>query len=83
MDFVRLYDDEDLRALPAGLWGIPEPTTEWKGEKRQGGVYLCHRCLVLSITKSFLLPVSDVSCEDLDLIILPGQRYALIFHEAW
>ncbi|KAF8137607.1 5-formyltetrahydrofolate cyclo-ligase [Boletus edulis] len=35
MDFVRLYDKEDLRTLPAGLWGIPEPTAEWKSEKRQ------------------------------------------------
>lgn len=38
MDFVRLYDDEDLRTLPAGLWGIPEPTTEWRSEKRQSGM---------------------------------------------
>ncbi|KAH7923451.1 5-formyltetrahydrofolate cyclo-ligase [Leucogyrophana mollusca] len=35
MDFVRLYDEEDLRAMPAGLWGIPEPTQEWRGQRRQ------------------------------------------------
>ncbi|KAN0084100.1 hypothetical protein V8E55_007604 [Tylopilus felleus] len=35
MDFVRLYDEEDLRTLPAGLWGIPEPTVEYRSEKRQ------------------------------------------------
>lgn len=39
MDFVRLYDDEDLRTLPAGLWGIPEPTVEWANGKRQSGVW--------------------------------------------
>lgn len=38
MDFVRLYDDEDLRTLPAGLWGIPEPTAEWGSRKRQSGM---------------------------------------------
>ncbi|KIJ62171.1 hypothetical protein HYDPIDRAFT_182931 [Hydnomerulius pinastri MD-312] len=35
MDFVRLYDKEDYRTLPIGLWGIPEPTTEWGGQERQ------------------------------------------------
>jgi len=55
MDFVRLYDNEDLRALPAGLWGIPEPTAEWGNEKRQS--------------------ISDASCEDLDLIIMPGVAF--------
>ncbi|KAG9309949.1 hypothetical protein JVU11DRAFT_9981 [Chiua virens] len=39
MDFVRLYDDGDLRTLPTGLWGIPEPTTEWGDGKRQSGMY--------------------------------------------
>ena len=38
MDFVRLYDEEDLQTLPAGLWGIPEPTAEWRSEKRQSGM---------------------------------------------
>ncbi|KAF8556836.1 5-formyltetrahydrofolate cyclo-ligase [Imleria badia] len=55
MDLVRLYDDEDLQMLPAGLWGIPEPTAEWQGKKRQS--------------------VLDASCEDLDLIIMPGVAF--------
>lgn len=38
MNFVRLYDDEDRQTLPAGLWGIPEPTAEWGNGKRQSGV---------------------------------------------
>ncbi|KAG2154180.1 uncharacterized protein EDB93DRAFT_186713 [Suillus bovinus] len=35
MDFVRVYTEEDYRSLPSGLWGIPEPTPEWSGKKRQ------------------------------------------------
>ncbi|KAG0706954.1 hypothetical protein DFH29DRAFT_899329 [Suillus ampliporus] len=36
MDFVRVYTEEDYRSFPSGLWGIPEPTAEWSGKKRQG-----------------------------------------------
>jgi hypothetical protein len=25
MDLLRIYDDEDLRSLPSGVWGIKEP----------------------------------------------------------
>lgn len=35
MDFVRLHDEQDYRNLPIGLWGIPQPTTQWNNEKRQ------------------------------------------------
>ncbi|KAL4067043.1 5-formyltetrahydrofolate cyclo-ligase [Scleroderma yunnanense] len=35
MDFVRLYDEEDFKGLPVGLWGIPQPTAQWKNENRQ------------------------------------------------
>ncbi|KAK2461221.1 hypothetical protein APHAL10511_006748 [Amanita phalloides] len=34
MDFVRLYDEDDLSSLPSGMWDIKEPGVEWKGEKR-------------------------------------------------
>lgn len=43
MDFVRLYDEEDLRAFPVGLWGIPEPPAEWRSGSRQSGVCLYQR----------------------------------------
>ncbi|KIK25989.1 hypothetical protein PISMIDRAFT_95793 [Pisolithus microcarpus 441] len=33
MDFVRLHDEQDYRNLPIGLWGIPQPTTQWNNEK--------------------------------------------------
>ncbi|KAF9233191.1 hypothetical protein BU15DRAFT_54244 [Melanogaster broomeanus] len=55
MDFVRLYSEEDFRTLPTGLWGIPEPTGEWRDHKRQS--------------------VLDSSCDDLDLILLPGVAF--------
>ncbi|KAF9269693.1 5-formyltetrahydrofolate cyclo-ligase [Marasmius fiardii PR-910] len=34
MDFVRVYNNEDLNSLPAGLWGIKEPTCEFLGQPR-------------------------------------------------
>jgi len=34
MDFLKVYDDSDLRSFSSGLWGIKEPGPEWKGEKR-------------------------------------------------
>lgn len=37
MDFVRLHDEEDFKGLPVGLWGIPQPTAQWKDENRQSG----------------------------------------------
>ncbi|KAH7907947.1 hypothetical protein BJ138DRAFT_1013721 [Hygrophoropsis aurantiaca] len=33
MNFVRLYDEEDRREMPAGLWGIPQPTEVWRGQR--------------------------------------------------
>lgn len=35
MDFMRLHDEEDFKGLPVGLWGIPQPTAQWKDENRQ------------------------------------------------
>ncbi|THU84250.1 nagb/rpia/CoA transferase-like protein [Dendrothele bispora CBS 962.96] len=34
MDFLQVYDQEDLQLLPAGMWGIREPGTEYNGVKR-------------------------------------------------
>ncbi|KAF8348596.1 hypothetical protein F5887DRAFT_950868 [Amanita rubescens] len=34
MDFVRLYDNDDLSSLPSGMWGIKEPGREWQGSAR-------------------------------------------------
>ncbi|KAF5371576.1 hypothetical protein D9758_003578 [Tetrapyrgos nigripes] len=30
MDFWQVYDEEDLESLPGGVWGIREPTAEYK-----------------------------------------------------
>ncbi|EIW78624.1 nagb/rpia/CoA transferase-like protein, partial [Coniophora puteana RWD-64-598 SS2] len=43
MNFVRLYDSDDLKALRLGLWDIPDPTTEWQGQRRE------HRCPNLDV----------------------------------
>ncbi|TFY77692.1 hypothetical protein EWM64_g6319 [Hericium alpestre] len=34
MDLLRIYDEEDLQSLPAGTWGIKEPTYQWKDAAR-------------------------------------------------
>ncbi|KAL5522682.1 hypothetical protein ACEPAG_8700 [Sanghuangporus baumii] len=34
MDFLRLYDLEDLESLPSGMWGIKEPDFYYKGRRR-------------------------------------------------
>ncbi|KAL0069262.1 hypothetical protein AAF712_003626 [Marasmius tenuissimus] len=34
MDFVRVYNAEDLSSSPAGLWGIKEPSPEYSGHPR-------------------------------------------------
>ncbi|KAI3605245.1 hypothetical protein WG66_013157 [Moniliophthora roreri] len=35
MQFVRIYNQNDLNTLPRGLWGIKEPTTYYNGESRE------------------------------------------------
>jgi len=37
MDLLKVYDEDDLLALPSGVWGIKEPSDEWKGQKRLRG----------------------------------------------
>ncbi|KAL5523102.1 hypothetical protein ACEPAF_1369 [Sanghuangporus sanghuang] len=34
MDFLRLYNLEDLESLPSGVWGIKEPDFDYKGKRR-------------------------------------------------
>jgi hypothetical protein len=46
MDFVRLYDDNDLSSLPSGMWGIKEPGKEWQGQGRSSGA--CSRIILLA-----------------------------------
>jgi len=33
MDFLRVYDAEDLRSLPDGIWGIKEPQFRFREEQ--------------------------------------------------
>lgn len=37
MDFVQVFNPDDLHALPAGLWGIREPEREYMGRVRPTG----------------------------------------------
>ncbi|EMD35330.1 hypothetical protein CERSUDRAFT_116130 [Gelatoporia subvermispora B] len=34
MDFLKVYEDADLRTFSSGLWGIREPELDYRGEKR-------------------------------------------------
>ena len=42
MDFVRLYDNDDLSSLPSGMWGIKEPGREWQGNPRSSGAVVLY-----------------------------------------
>lgn len=81
MDFVRLYDDNDLSSLPSGMWGIKEPGRDWQGQGRSSGT--CGRTMNRNftgiITDMHLNEVMDASCEPLDLILLPG-KHSLVCH---
>ena len=37
MDLFRIFGEDDLRALPRGLWGIREPEPEYMGRQRPTG----------------------------------------------
>ena len=38
MDVMKIYDNDDLTRLPAGVWGIREPDDRWNGRKRLSGL---------------------------------------------
>ncbi|KAA1473253.1 nagb/rpia/CoA transferase-like protein [Dentipellis sp. KUC8613] len=37
MDFLRIYNQDDLDNLPGGVWGIREPTYQWQDAARMNG----------------------------------------------
>jgi hypothetical protein len=37
MDFLQIRDEEDLRSLPGGQWGIPEPAYTLGDRPRRNG----------------------------------------------
>lgn len=38
MDFLQVYDLDDLRDLPSGKWGIKEPPYQYRGAPRQNAL---------------------------------------------
>lgn len=42
MDVFGIYDDEDLRSLPSGVWGIKEPAFQYGDAPRMKGAQLSH-----------------------------------------
>ena len=55
MDFFQIFDADDLRALPRGLWGIREPDEVHNGTQRPTGEQLRTSNSEYSLT-SFSLP---------------------------
>jgi 5-formyltetrahydrofolate cyclo-ligase len=37
MDMFRIEGEEDLRSLPSGVWGIKEPTSQYRETPRMKG----------------------------------------------
>jgi 5-formyltetrahydrofolate cyclo-ligase len=44
MDFLRIYGEDDVKALPAGTWGIREPSNEWQSQPRTNGPFSTALC---------------------------------------
>ena len=40
MDFLRVHNEEDLRSLPEGVWGIKEPQFHYQDAPRTKGTWL-------------------------------------------
>ncbi|KAJ7269643.1 hypothetical protein C8J57DRAFT_1066677 [Mycena rebaudengoi] len=38
MEFLQVYDEEDLNSLPSGVWGIKEPNHTWNGHPRASAI---------------------------------------------
>ena len=38
MDLLRIHDEQDLRSLPSGVWGIKEPTFHYHDAPRTKGL---------------------------------------------
>lgn len=39
MEFLKVYNMEDLNTFPKGIWEIKEPGLQWRGKTRQNGLY--------------------------------------------
>jgi 5-formyltetrahydrofolate cyclo-ligase len=37
MDMLRVYSEDDLNALPSGIWGIKQPELDFEGSARERG----------------------------------------------
>ncbi|KNZ78303.1 putative 5-formyltetrahydrofolate cyclo-ligase [Termitomyces sp. J132] len=38
MDFLKVYEKEDLDSFPRGSWGIKEPPSQWQGSPRDSAL---------------------------------------------
>ena len=49
MGVLKIYDDEDLRSLPSGIWGIKEPTYQSCDTPRMKGPYIIHSLSIFTV----------------------------------
>ena len=93
MDFLRCYSTNDLASFPAGTWGIREPGDLWEGQNRSTSESLStipprppspreQKKKKNSLSEDFAPPRIVLSCtaESLDVILLPGKFYFILFY---
>ena len=91
MDLLRIYDDEDLRSLPSGVWGIKEPTFQHRDASRMKGLY--PPFIVRSISTSTFTDgdddgrgaatATDEDSTPLDVILIPGEPRSFALAEIY
>jgi len=76
MDVFKIYDNDDLRDLPSGVWGIKEPAFQYRDAPRTKGT------IPLSgpIPPELIDPAAvrrntamDQDSDPLDVILIPGN----------
>ena len=81
MDVFKIFGEDDLRALPRGLWGIREPELEYMGRTRPTGQYPVRTprdSVPSGVSAHFPLSVSFLDFLPLSAPSLPS-RDALLF----
>ena len=87
MGVLKIYDDEDLRSLPSGVWGIKEPTFQYCDTPRMKGPYTIHS-LSVQLSHGYFIhrwidggaaldfggeAATDEDSNPLDVILIPGK----------
>jgi hypothetical protein len=90
MDLLRIYDEEDLRSLPSGVWGIKEPTFQYLDAPRMKGLYppptahLPAHSLTGDDDGTWrgVAIATDGDSDPLDVILIPGKATFIHIRES-